>query len=115
MTKCTTHNIRIAPKKLIKMADFVRAHYANDLQGLTVQLSLQQNKASDIVLKTLNSAIANAEHNHGSDVDDLSLKAIYVNSGPTLKRFKARAKGRGARILKRTSHLTIELTNEQAD
>jgi large subunit ribosomal protein L22 len=59
------------------------------------------------VLKVLESAIANAEHNEGADIDELKVASIYVNEGRTMKRFRARAKGRGARILKRNSHITV--------
>jgi len=57
--------------------------------------------------KVLESAIANAEHNEGADIDELTVAAVYVNEGRTLKRFRARAKGRGTRILKRNSHITV--------
>ncbi len=64
-------------------------------------------KASQIVKKVLESAIANAEHNEGADVDELKVAAIYVDGGPVLKRMHARAKGRSNRIVKRTSHITV--------
>jgi len=60
-----------------------------------------------MVRKVLESAIANAEHNEGADIDELKVSAIYVNEATTMKRFRARAKGRGARILKRNSHITV--------
>ena len=60
-----------------------------------------------MVRKVLESAIANAEHNEGADIDELRVAAICVNEGRTLKRFQARAKGRGNRILKRNSHITV--------
>jgi large subunit ribosomal protein L22 len=63
--------------------------------------------ASSVIKKLLESAIANAENNQGADVDELKVKTIMVDEGPTLKRFMARAKGRGTRILKRTSHITV--------
>ena len=64
--------------------------------------------------RVLESAIANAEHNEGADIDELRVAAIQVDEGPTLKRFIARAKGRGARILKRTSHITVTVSDEKA-
>jgi large subunit ribosomal protein L22 len=70
-------------------------------------LTFSPKKAAHIVRKVLESAIANAEHNAGADVDELKVAKIYVNEGPVLKRFEARAKGRGNRILKRTSHITV--------
>ena len=60
-----------------------------------------------MVRKLLESAIANAEHNEGADIDELKVAAIFVDEGRTLKRFRARAKGRGTRILKRNSHITV--------
>jgi len=57
----------------------------------------------------LESAIANAEHNDGADIDELKVSTIYVDQGPTMKRMRARAKGRGNRILKRTSHVTVKV------
>ena len=60
-----------------------------------------------MVRKVLESAIANAEHNEGADIDELKVSAIFVNEATTMKRFRARAKGRGTRILKRNSHITV--------
>ncbi len=69
--------------------------------------AFSQKKAAGIVRKVLESAIANAEHNEGADIDELKIAAIFVNEGRTLKRFHARAKGRGNRIFKRSSHITV--------
>jgi large subunit ribosomal protein L22 len=69
-------------------------------------------KAAGIIRKILDSAIANAENNNGADIDDLKISKAYVNEAPTFKRFRARARGRGTRILKRNSHITIELSDE---
>lgn len=65
-----------------------------------------------IIKKALESAIANAEHNEGLDVDDLRVSTIMVDEGPTLKRIKARAKGRADRILKRTCHITVKVADK---
>jgi large subunit ribosomal protein L22 len=62
--------------------------------------------------KVLDSAVANAENNEGADVDELKVKAVWVDEGPTMKRIRARAKGRAARILKRTSHITVTVADE---
>ena len=62
--------------------------------------------------KLLDSAVANAENNEGADVDELKVKAVFVDEGPTMKRIRARAKGRAARILKRTSHITLTVADE---
>ena len=72
-------------------------------------LTFSPKKAAHIVKKALMSAVANAEHNNGMDVDELFVSSIYVDEGPTLKRGRARAKGRGTRILKRTSHITVKV------
>jgi large subunit ribosomal protein L22 len=85
---------------------------ADQVRGLPVEkalnvLSFSSKKAAGMVLKVLESAIANAEHNEGADIDELKVASIYVDEGRTMKRFRARAKGRGTRILKRNSHITV--------
>ena len=100
---------RISPQKCRLVADQVR--------GLPVEQALQllafsSKKAASIVKKVLESAIANAEHNDGADIDELKVAKIYVDQGPTLKRMRARAKGRGTRILKRTSHITVAVAEK---
>ncbi len=89
---------------------------ADQIRGMAVERALQllsfsQKKAAGIVKKVLESAIANAEHNLGADIDELKVSAIWVDGGPTQKRMHARAKGRGSRILKRTSHITITVAD----
>ena len=90
---------------------------ADQIRGLPVERALQvltfsQKKAAHMVRKVLESAIANAEHNEGADVDELKISAICVDEGPTLKRWRARAKGRANQILKRTSHITITVAEQ---
>ena len=85
---------------------------ADQVRGLPVEKALNllmfsSKKAADMIRKVLESAIANAEHNEGADIDELKVSAIYVNEATTMKRFRARAKGRGTRILKRNSHITV--------
>jgi len=85
---------------------------ADQIRGLPVEralniLTFSPKKGAAIVKKVLESAIANAEHNEGADVDELKVSTIYVDEGTVLKRFHARAKGRGARILKPTCHITV--------
>ncbi|NOX09731.1 MAG: 50S ribosomal protein L22 [Gammaproteobacteria bacterium] len=85
---------------------------ADQVRGLPVERALEilvfsPKKAAFLVKKVLESAIANAEHNEGADIDELKVSAICVDEGPTQKRWRARAKGRGNRILKRTSHILI--------
>ena len=84
----------------------------DQIRGLHVEKALEiltfSNKsAAGLVKKVLDSAIANAEHNEGADIDELIVKTIMVDDGPTMKRIKPRAKGRADRILKRTSHITV--------
>jgi len=85
---------------------------ADQIRGLSVDsalsiLAFSPKKGSEIIKKVLESAIANAEHNEGADIDALKVKTIYVDKGPSLKRFTARAKGRGNRIEKQTCHITV--------
>jgi len=89
---------------------------ANQIRGLSVEqavntLTFSSKKAAELILKVLNSAIANAEHNQGADIDILNVSTIYVDEGPTMRRFRARAKGRGARILKRSCHITVAVSD----
>jgi large subunit ribosomal protein L22 len=87
---------------------------ADQIRGLPVEQALNllmfsQKKAAGMVRKVLESAIANAEHNEGADIDELKVSAVYVDEAATMKRFRARAKGRGTRILKRNSHITVKV------
>jgi len=100
----TLKHARISPQKCRLVADQVRGMPVE--KALNV-LSFSTKKAAGMVLKVLESAIANAEHNEGADIDELKVASIYVNEGRTMKRFRARAKGRGTRILKRNSHITV--------
>jgi large subunit ribosomal protein L22 len=100
---------RISPQKCRLVADQVRGKPV--AQALQI-LEFSPKKASHIVRKILESAIANAENNEGADVDELKVDRIFVDEGPTMKRFKPRAKGRADQILKRTSHITISVADE---
>lgn len=87
---------------------------ADQIRGLPVEkaldlLSFSRKKAANLFKKIITSAIANAEHNDGKDINILHVSEVYVDEGPTMKRFKARAKGRGNRILKRTSHIVVKV------
>ena len=95
---------RISPQKARLVADQVRGLPVERAVGL---LKFSDKKAAHMIKKVVESAIANAENNAGADVDELTIATITVDEGPTLKRFMARAKGRGTRILKRTSHITV--------
>jgi large subunit ribosomal protein L22 len=99
---------RVSPQKARLIADQIR--------GLPVEnalnvLSFSPRKAAGLIKKVLDSAIANAEHNEGADVDELKVSAVFVNEGPVMKRLRARAKGRANRILKRTSHITVTVAD----
>jgi len=90
---------------------------ADQIRGLPVEqalnvLTFSDKKAAALIKKILDSAIANAENNEGADIDELRVSAIWVDEGPTMKRIRARAKGRAARILKRTSHITVTVADE---
>jgi len=105
----TLRHARISPQKCRLMADVIRGKNVDEaLKALT----FTPKKSARIVKKVLESAIANAEHNHGADIDELTVSMIEINEAPTLKRFRARAKGRGTRIIKRNSHITIRVGDE---
>ena len=89
----------------------------DQIRGLPVDRALEilqfsPKKAAGIVKKTLDSAIANAEHNEGADIDELKVVEAFVDEGPTLKRWRARAKGRATGILKRTAHITVSVGDQ---
>ena len=101
---------RISPQKGRLVADQIR--------GLPVERALQMltfstKKAAGMIQKVLESAIANAEHNEGADIDELKVATIMVDEGPVMKRLHARAKGRGNRIVKRTSHITVTVGDKK--
>ena len=102
--KAVTRYTRISPLKL--RLPIVEVKGKNVGQALTL-LKFMPLKAAGIIYKTLQSAVANAEHNNELDVDKLVVKNIIVDPGPSMKRFRARARGRASRILKRSSHLTV--------
>ncbi|MBF8376880.1 50S ribosomal protein L22 [Alicyclobacillus mali] len=96
--------LRIAPRKARLVVDLVRG---KNVQEALAILKFTPRGASPLVEKVLRSAIANAENNHNMDVDRLYVKEIYVDEGPTLKRWHPRAQGRAFSIFKRTSHITV--------
>ncbi len=99
---------RVSAQKARLVADMIRG---KQLDSALQTLAFSTKKASAIVKKVLESAIANAEHNEGADIDELKVSKVYVDEGPTYKRMRARAKGRGNRILKRTSHITVVVSD----
>ena len=102
-------NERIAPRKVKIVLDLIRN---KPLDVALATLELTPKAASPIVAKLLKSAIANAENNNGMSRDELYVSECYVNAGPTLKRIMPRAQGRAFRILKRTSHITIAVSEK---
>jgi large subunit ribosomal protein L22 len=102
--KAILRSARISAQKVRLVADQVRGM---DVGHATNLLAFSNKKAAHIVKKVLLSAVANAENNLGADVDELKVSKIFVDDGPVLKRMHARAKGRGNRISKRTSHITV--------
>ena len=111
MASATLRHSHISPQKARLVADQIRGLPVDKAIDL---LSFSNKKSAAIIKKILMSAIANAEHNDGADIDELRVKSIFVNVGPTMKRLRTRARGRADRILKRTSHLTVtvEESNE---
>ncbi len=101
---------RISAQKVRLVADQVRGMPVEKAEQL---LAFSTKKAARIMKKVLLSAIANAEHNDGADIDELTIAAVMVDEGPTMKRGRARAKGRGTRILKRTSHITLTVADSE--
>ncbi|MEP6881964.1 MAG: 50S ribosomal protein L22 [Dokdonella sp.] len=102
--KAILRSARISAQKVRLVADQVRGMPVGNATNL---LTFSNKKAAHLVKKLLLSAIANAENNLGADVDELMVSKIFVDEGPSLKRMHARAKGRGNRITKRTSHITV--------
>ncbi len=103
--------MRISPSKVRKLSGAVKGKPVET--GIEI-LKLMPQKAAGILEKLVRSAVANADQNAELDVDTLVIRNIIVDGGPTLKRFRARARGRGTRILKRTSHITVILAEESA-
>ena len=103
---------RISPQKCRLVADTVRGATA----GIALStLKFMPKKGAKLVYKVLWSAVENARENNGLDVDDLKVSRIYVDEAPQLKRFAARAKGRGTRIVKRNSHITVAVSDGKKD
>lgn len=95
---------RISPQKMRVVANLVRN---KDIEEAAIILRLSQKKGARILKKVLDSAIANAEHNHGMDISTLQLRAIQVDEARVMKRWQARGRGRSTRIIKRSSHITL--------
>ena len=105
----TLRYARISPQKCRLVANAIRGKNVDEALRTRV---FMPKKSAGILKKVLESAIANAEHNHGADIDELKVSTIEVSEAPTFRRYRARAKGRGTRIIKRNSHITIRVADE---
>ncbi|MGB3666824.1 MAG: 50S ribosomal protein L22 [Bermanella sp.] len=100
---------QLSAQKARLVADQIRGK--NVSEALTI-LEFSPKKGADLMKKVLESAIANAEHNEGADVDELNVSTIFVDEGTTMKRIRPRAKGRADRILKRSCHITVKVSEK---
>ena len=105
-TRASLRGVRLSAQKGRLVADLVRGKPVG--QALNI-LAFSPTKGAGIIKKVLESAIANAEHNDGADIDELKVTTIYVDKGESMKRFSARAKGRGNRIEKQTCHIVVKV------
>jgi large subunit ribosomal protein L22 len=108
--KAIARTVRIAPRKVRLVVDLIRGKQIGEAVAI---LRLTPKAASPVVEKVLKSAVANAEHNYDLDVNNLVVSAAFVDEGPTLKRFRPRAQGRASAINKRTSHITIVVSEKK--
>ena len=107
-TKASVRGVRLSVDKGRLVADMIRGKKGD--QAINI-LTFTQKKAAGIIKKVVDSAVANAEHNDGADIDELKIKSIYVEQGASLRRFTARAKGRGNQIRKPTCHVYVTVGN----
>src|SRR5690606_27899394 len=107
--KAVARTVRIAPRKARLVVDLIRGKQVGEAVAI---LKHTPKAASPIVEKLLKSAVANAEHNYDMDVNNLLVSKVYVDEGPTMKRFRPRAQGRASQINKRTSHITIVVSEK---
>ena len=96
--------VRISPQKARLVADLIRGKKVDNALNI---LNFSPKKGAEIIKRVVESAIANAENNNGADIDELKIKTIYINKGAVLKRIRAQSKGRAAKIIKPTSHITV--------
>ncbi|MEW9053590.1 MAG: 50S ribosomal protein L22 [Neobacillus sp.] len=108
--KAVARTVRIAPRKARLVVDLIRGKQVGEAVAI---LNLTPKAASPVVEKVLKSAMANAEHNYEMDINSLVVTQAFVDEGPTLKRFRPRAMGRASAINKRTSHITIVLSEKK--
>jgi large subunit ribosomal protein L22 len=107
-TKAILRGVRLSAQKGRLVADLIRGKRIE--QALNI-LIFSPKKGAFIIKRVLESAIANAEHNSGADIDELKIKTIYIEKGPVLKRFSARAKGRADRVSKQSCHIYVTVGN----
>jgi len=107
--KARLKGVRLSAQKARLVADQIRGKQVGEALNI---LNFSTKKGAHLVRKLLESAIANAEHNEGADVDELSVSRIFVDEGMTMKRIRPRAKGRADRILKRSCHITLAVADE---
>ncbi|WP_026693326.1 50S ribosomal protein L22 [Peribacillus kribbensis] len=108
--KAVANTVRIAPRKVRLVVDLIRGKQIGEAVAI---LRHTPKAASPVVEKVLKSAVANAEHNYEMDINNLVITQAYVNEGPTMKRFRPRAMGRASAINKRTSHITIVVSEKK--
>lgn len=108
--KAVAKHLRITSRKARLVTDLIKG---KDVNTAVAILKNTPKKAAKMVEKVLNSAVANAENNHDMFIDDLIVKEAFVNEGPTMKRWKARAQGQASPIKKRTSHITVVLSDQK--
>lgn len=108
--KATAQTVRIAPRKVRLVVDLIRGKKVGEAIAI---LQLTPRAASPVVEKLLKSAIANAEHNYEMDAENLIVSEVFVDEGPTMKRFRPRAQGRASAINKRTSHITVVVSEKK--
>jgi large subunit ribosomal protein L22 len=108
--KAVARTVRIAPRKARLVVDLIRGKQVGEAVAI---LNHTPKAASPVVQKLLKSAVANAEHNYEMDVNNLVVAQVFVDEGPTMKRFRPRAQGRASAINKRTSHITIVLSEKK--
>ena len=100
---------RLSAQKARLVADTIRGKQVEEALNI---LEFSSKKGADLMKKVLESAIANAEHNDGADVDELRVSTVFVDEGMTMKRIRPRAKGRADRIFKRTCHITVKVSEK---
>ena len=110
VAKATAKTVRIAPRKVRLVVDLIRGKSIGEAISI---LKFTPRAASPAVEKVLMSAIANAEHNYDLDIENLVVSEVFVDEGPTIKRFRPRAKGSASPIMKRTSHITVVVSEKK--